>query len=282
MFAPMTDNPQWREIMMTKMSTIHPDSQVFGGDSRVRAAAKGFTLIELLVVFAIMAILAAIAIPSISVLMRSGSDAQAYNLISAQLAMARSLAVTEGVPAGVHTQIAATHNNVPSSKHGYCFASIVISNGDATNPLFDIAEGFAPRQMPGAMALGELTTYFDATAATGGTYGTYSNVTDANIPVFCTLTAAFTPTGEPTTDAIPFNPNSPTDTPTAGSGTFDSGNTDAYLWNHGLATGKNAVTMFTLFDLNELKTTGDRADYLNEYGQVLPLNLHTGLLCGRE
>jgi len=68
----------------------------FGGCRR-----RGFTLVELMVVIFIIAALAVIAAPAVTAMLRGNAQSHAVNLIRAQLATARSVAISQHRQAGV-------------------------------------------------------------------------------------------------------------------------------------------------------------------------------------
>ena len=106
--------------------------------SRMRTAGKAnaFTLIELMVAITIMMLLAATALPTVSKLFTAGADKQAYNIISAQIAAARAVAIVEGTYAGVHVQIADR-----DELENICYAAVVWIDPATSAHEFTLADG---------------------------------------------------------------------------------------------------------------------------------------------
>jgi len=227
----------------------------------MRRKNGGFTLVELLVVLAVIALLAGAVLPSMAGLFTAGADSQAYNLIAAQLAAARALAIQEGRLAGVHVQPAAA--DVKASLAGGIFAAVVWDpNSTGT---FTLADGFIPQRIPGAMAFLQLSPPTGEYAPTG-------NLLDPNL----SFTVVFTPSGGLYTGNVKYDP----------AGLFDPG--PKGLWTHtqgGGLSGELAVKAMWMFDfdgLRNLTAPADRQTYVRNYGQVLPINHYTGALMGRE
>ncbi|MDY6913530.1 MAG: prepilin-type N-terminal cleavage/methylation domain-containing protein [Planctomycetota bacterium] len=245
---------------MTKHKTIRRSYQPSGGGGR-----RGFTLIELLTVMGIIVLLAGIALPSVVGLFRAGADAQAYNLLAAQLTAARALAIQESTYAGVHVQLADPDEN--PSLEGVCYASIVIYSGSSQ---FGQAPGYIPRRIPGGMAFGELSNTF---VNSSGDYQGLSDIDD-----FTTFTIVFSPSGSVVVNVaggnVQFNTND---------NLFDDTSPNIALWD---ATDANddteGVSAVTMFHYSTFNKTGDRAAYLNESGQFLPVNVYTGQLFQRQ
>ena len=239
----------------------------------------------------------------------AGADAQAYNLLSAQLTAARALAITEGQYAGVHVQLAAAN----SRQAGNCYLSVVqyvdinIDNGDEPVWQFQIADGFTPRRAPGGFAFGQLNPLNDGTiiifpptdpdkpnefnpAALDDTSGPPSNLDD-----FTTFTILFSPSGDlsKTVDGEPIYFNVTTNMNATELGVFDN-DTDpgaaTYLWNPNAANfpggagegSATAVTMFNYGEFSEITGASDRANYLNGDRQFIAVNVYTGQLFRRE
>ncbi len=121
---------------------------------------RGFTLIELIVVMGIIVLIAGIALPSITSLMESSADKQAYNILAGQLRAARALAIRKGTFAGVHIQPAnaSESENPDIDEFRDTFFSAVVEfkeirdfrAGNKMKPaaVVDLAEGFEPIAMP--------------------------------------------------------------------------------------------------------------------------------------
>jgi len=239
----------------------HPDSQ---------PRAKGFTLIELIVTISIITLIASIALPSVMGIFSAGADAQAYNLLAAQLRAARALAIENSTYAGVHVQMA----DRPGLEDT-CWSAVVVHDPDNPNNTdatfyFRPAPGFEPQRVPGSLAFGKLTTTF---VQDSGGVGEYEGLGDAND--FTTFTIVFSPTGRVDTDVnVAYD---------AGERVFDDDpNNAAYLWDApNTEPGVWAVTMFDYVQFYARDDAG-RASYLDETGQFLPVNRYTGQLFERR
>jgi len=232
--------------------------------------AKAFTLIELIVTISIITLVASIAAPSVMGIFSAGADAQAYNLLAAQLRAARALAIENSTYAGVHVQMADR-----SGLEDTCWSAVVIhdpSNSGNTSTIFYFvpATGFEPQRVPGSLAFGKLT---DAFVTDTGSTGYYEDIEDVDINDFTTFTIVFSPAGRVDTDlTVAYD---------AGEAIFDP-NESAYLWDDPPdANGVWVVTMFDYMQFNARDAAG-RADYLDETGQFLPVNRYTGQLFERR
>jgi len=234
--------------------------------------AKAFTLIELIVTISIITLVASIAAPSVMGIFGAGADAQAYNLLAAQLRAARALAIENSTYAGVHVQMADR-----SGLEDTCWSAVVIhdpSNSGNTSTIFYFvpATGFEPQRVPGSLAFGKLT---DAFVTDTGSVGYYEDIGDAVVAEFTTLTIVFSPAGRVNTDlAVAYD---------AGERVFDDDpNNAAYLWDD--PPDANGVWAVTMFDYVQFIARDDvgRAAYLDETGQFLPVNRYTGQLFERR
>lgn len=233
-----------------------------------------FTLLELAVTITVIILVASLALPTITHMMTAGADEQAHNLVTAQLMAARAHAITSGTYAGIHVQLA--DPDADNAEKDKCY-SAVISYKTSAN-IFEIADGFWPRRLPGTIALGEISDKFITTDDEGD----YRRLTDGNLPDFCSFSVIFSSAGSAVKINVFFDSND---------GTFKSGR-DAHLWKYSIANGEKAVTAFTIFDYAELIIresaaavgSGEysREKYLNDNGQLLPINIHTGLLFDRR
>ena len=107
---------------------------------RPTGRARGFTLVEMLVVLAIIALIMGASLPSIRVLFTSGADAQAYNLLSAQLRAARGLAVQQQTHAAVH--IRRYDDGLPDADPGLTGAFFVVLLGVSSVILLLYGSGY--------------------------------------------------------------------------------------------------------------------------------------------
>lgn len=110
-----------------------------------------FTLVELMIVITIIILVITAATPSIMRIFTAGSDAQAYNVLVAQLTAARALAIRKATHAGVHVQIA---DNPRLS--GKCFSAVVWDDPTTDAHLFSIPSDYFPRRIPGGMAFSQI------------------------------------------------------------------------------------------------------------------------------
>ncbi len=220
-----------------------------------------FTLVELIVTISIIALLAATALPTISGLFNAGADKQAYNIIAAQITAARALAIVEGTYAGVHVQIADR-----DELENICYAAVVIYDDSTSVNAFVLADGFTPQRMPGNIAFGELRSPFVDVDA-------YQNLNDGDLADFTTFTIVFSPAGQVVKNVngnlVAFVEDNLFKLGAIGS-------IDPQLWYD--PDAEAGATAITLFDYKTLKvlSPGGRADYLDENGQFLVLNLYTG------
>ena len=222
---------------------------------------SGFTLIELLVVVALIILIAGIALPTVINLFSAGADAQAYNLLAAQLAYARSQAIFLGTYVGVHVQAA---DRSELSKH--CYSAVVWDNpGDGDVHTFSLAENSKPEKIPGNMAFGKLTGNFFS----GDTYQNLSDLDDED--GFTTFTIVFSPAGQIVKFVEGGDIVFATDDKLFGTPADDN----TVLWR--TPDDAEGVTAVTIFNYAEMKSASDRVAYMNNnWGQILALNIYTG------
>jgi len=245
----------------------------------------GFTLMEMMVVIGLIALMATMALPSIIAMFNSGADAQAYNLISAQLTAARALAIEKSSYAGVHVQIADPDIDPdyrPGLKTEVCYSALVLYH--PTDRKFRVHS--EPRRTPGAMAYGKVTDGDGASVGTGA--GGFTG--DAkDVEKFTCFTVVFSPSGAAVRRVegqnIIFHPDDPIFKVQTVVATDIAGSRQ--LWDRALTggnSGQQAVTALCLFDLAQYvpRSVGDRTTYLDENARYLPLNVHTGQLFPRE
>ncbi|MDP6546030.1 MAG: prepilin-type N-terminal cleavage/methylation domain-containing protein [Phycisphaerae bacterium] len=246
----------------TKTSRFRPPSIA------TRNRRAGFTLIELAVALTIVLMIVTMVVPTIARMIESRASMEAFNLIAAQLSASRAEAIASDTYAGVHVQL--DYQTDMAEKTAY---SMIIAYDEA-NSVFKRPDLFMPQQLPGKTALGQLTSDF-VTAADPGTY--YNLSTDDRIETFCAFSVIFSPDGSIVTHVkggnVMFASNDPM---------FIGAKTR--LWNFEKANNKPGVTAFTMFDYLELlkRESAARINYLNENGQFLPVNMHTGQLFDRH
>ncbi len=225
---------------------------------------SAFTLIEILIVISLIILLAAVSIPTITTLFGSGSAAQAYNMLAAQITTARAMAIRNSTYAGVHVQMDVTDPNV-------CWASIVTY--DSASGTFSIPEDIFPHQMPGNMAFGEIASPFVAGSAYQATA-----MDDNSLDDFTSFTIVFDPSGKlvrrVNDNPVNFDLLHPA---------FATG--DTQIWDPVNVNGENGVAAVTIFEYSALKARTDtqkRADFLDESGQFLAVNVYSGQLLSRR
>jgi len=234
--------------------------------------ARGFTLFELLIVVGIIIMVAGLALPTMISMLTSGSDAQAYNMLSGQLMVARALAIQDETFVGVHVQLgrdSASKTDEELSKA--CFSAIVwIPPGSPpdTTP-FELVEGYSIRRVPGTIAFGEITSDFTS----GSNFVNLTN--DQALADFTAFTVVFSPQGEfvkkPADKEVQLSSN------LAGTGNE--------WWDSTYANDEEAVRLLTIFDHGELAalaTQTARQTYLKEHAQFLYVNTYTGRLSSRD
>jgi prepilin-type N-terminal cleavage/methylation domain-containing protein len=106
-----------------------------------------FSLIELLVVMTIVAALVALAIPAINAMQKSFNSTGTESMISAALATARTLAISNQQYVGVRFQKAGDPNNASKADQYMIF---IIYNSDKTNLTcgFIAVDGYKPMKLP--------------------------------------------------------------------------------------------------------------------------------------
>lgn len=226
----------------------------------------------MLVTISLIVLITATTLPSVIGIFNAGADSQAYNIIAAQLRAARAHAIERGSYAGVHVQLGDPSANPKVA--GACYSAVVAYDPNLPFPAFVLAKGFAPRRMPGGIAFGELSSDFV------DPNGDYQHLDDADLDDFTAFTVVFSPSGSVVTMvdglAIDFDPNE----------LIFSGAAKQRLWDPNTANddgdGEIGVTALTLFEYRMLEVSANRSRYLDENGQFLPVNIHTGQLFARK
>ena len=262
--------------------------ETFGKTDRGRAPRRrrgrgAFTLVELLVVLSMIVLIAATVIPSVLKVFAAGTDAQAYNVLTAQLAAARALAITSGTYAGVHLQ----HADPDATALTDVWFAAVVSYEDV-NPdenildmKFTLADGYTPRRLPGSMVFGEIRGTF----MNGSDYQGVGS--DGGVEDFTTFTVVFAPSG-----AIVRQVQMRNITFDGGAAIFDDADDPGCLWDPDVANddhdggddGESGAIAVVLFDYSAFRelAAAQRDEYLKGSGQLIPLNVYTGQPFPRE
>ncbi len=248
---------------------------------RITALRAGFSLIELMVVIALIMLISGATLPSIITIFNAGAEAQAYNLLTAQLTAARALAIQEATYTAVHVQRADTSQLYLSHMTDAFFSAVMIYDGASSQ--FNLAPGFIPRKLPGAAALGEI----DAAAAG------YKSLAQANLVDFTTLSIVFSPNGSVVrnvggndiqfdqNDPIFWNDNTQTPLPETKLWDPDLANDDTNNANGPGEPGTTAVVVFDFPTLRAIPGAAARDNYLDQNARLVPVNIHTGQLFER-
>ncbi len=248
-----------------------------------RTERQAFTLIEILVVVALIAMVIGLALVNTATIIRSSADAQAYNLLAAQLRAARALAIQQNTYAGVHVQLAKNPISDANPKLRKAYSTVVAlhsSLADAGPAVFQQAAGFRYREVPGTIAFGDLTNDQDAIfdgdqfdlPDTGGWSGP-EDTTDLN-ERFTSATIVFSPAGRIVRNVLGKQIE-------VAGGLVGSGG--KALWRP--IDAENGARALCIFDLTAYLTAGGR-DAANKYldlnASYLPVNVHTGQIYDRE
>jgi Tfp pilus assembly protein FimT len=221
-----------------------------------------FTLAELIMVVSVIILVASITLPGVVTIFTSGADVEAYNLMVAELTAARAAAIQDWTYAGVHVQRADGATDAAIQETFYM--GIVVHTGSGT--AFKLHDTYGFRPVPGSIAFGEVSDTFYSSA---GNYQALAS--QAQLDDFTSFTVLFSPDGT----VVREHPDGP---PTfENSGPF-AGGADQKIWdNPGAEPGVDAMTVFDYAELKN-RETADYVDYLNEHGQLLPVNANTGQL----
>ena len=248
------------------------DSETRGTGRRLcrRGPGGAFTLIELMVVISIIALTAALVLPTVARIFSASADEQARSMLGAMLAGVRATAIENACYTAVHVQM---------GKDGRCWAVALIGEGQGADTVFVLMEGSAPRQMPGSMAFGEISADF-VEDVSGTDLDGYKDLSDDDLENFTSFTVAFGPDGA-AVKQIGGESLKLQDSTTL------FGDTEEAVWETcpDDEDGVRAVTYFPYPHLEGLPPTdgGDpdivtRTKYLDENGQFICLSCLTGRL----
>ena len=247
-----------------------------------RGRPRGFTLVELLVTITLVAIVLGVTIPSVAKLFASGATAQASNMLTAQLSIARMLAITEGTYAGVHVQLSDRADSED------CYLAVLWD--DPTTPddhSLSLPKGQQPKKVPSGAAFADLATVNDAIDSPG-------MLDEDGLEDLTTFTVLFDSTGvmvcyvRPTgsqTEPQPISLADPDDSEifvADGAGPIDVDDPEApeakKLWERPEdEKGATAVVPIEFAKLKSRSGTDARADYLEDSRSArIILNFCTG------
>jgi prepilin-type N-terminal cleavage/methylation domain-containing protein len=124
---------------------------------RSQRSEKGFTLVELMVVAAVIVCLLVVTVPALKSMLNSGQQAQALNIIRANLLVVRDFALTHSVPAGVRFQddgrivpIYATNSGLHDPLNYRTYNNGVLPGQQGAPFQMATIPGMAPAMMPGS------------------------------------------------------------------------------------------------------------------------------------
>ena len=243
-----------------KPTTCHPNPHPTGRSSR--PARRAFTFIELMVVIALIVIVSTIALPSFLKLFSSGADAQAYNMMSAQLSVARADAVVEGKYYLMHTGIGNVNASANLPKYT-AYMAILVGKEDANGNIeFELAPGRRPRNIPGNYAFGGISS--DTMSGDNFTVGS------GDLAAFTRFSILFGPNGEVL--------KSPASSATAGSIVMNDSNlfgaptsSNVRIWPS--APSEPGLSAMALFHYPSAKTN---SSHINEEAEFMAINTYTG------
>ncbi len=224
----------------------------------------------MLVVISIISLALTIALPSVIGLFTAGADTQARNVIGSMMGAARGVAIENQSYALVHVQM---------GTDGKCWAAVMKGGYEDhdSNPMtpdsivFRPVDGFPPRQMPGDMAFGEITSGY----VTSSTYGPTVNT---DLTGFTTFNVIFGPDGSLATLVNGAAPVIDTNA------LCFCGVGKQQIWDPpppggtGPALNEAGIRAMTAFHYKTLVSVSSRSGWLNTNGQFLCINQYTGKL----
>lgn len=282
-----------------------------------RRSGRGFTLTEMIIVIGVITLLMAIAMPSFMQIFSSGAEAQAYNIVSSQLTVARSYAIQNSVYAGVHVQMGDAQDKWKAKQwsavvwydptrtcglggdpRGY---RSLWGGGVSDTGWLGLVEGYPMQAVPGNVAFGEADNNFHD--------GTNFNV-GAELRDFSAFTVLFSPQGSLSktvphpTDGNNYNIRFDCITTDGGewNDAFNATDADKKIWSEemanelriggsggiidpsGTAVSEYCVFALAMFDyrIASAKAIGARDAYLFENSRPLPIHPATGQLFERQ
>lgn len=225
-----------------------------------KKAQSGFTLIELLVVIAIISLAMAIVLPSALGVLASGSNTQAEEMVRSSIASARALALEQQAATLVHFQVGLDGN-------GW----MAVMKRDGTGVFRQVA-GWAPQQLPGGFAVGQLSVGVPYTDVDGHVM---ASIDDNAMKDFGCFNVLFGPDGR-------LDPEDNVNAPSidANALVFAGAGKDC-IWDWGYANVNEAgMRAFVIVDwaaFNRMSPT-DRSAWLQDRAQPLTPNFYTGQL----
>jgi len=155
-----------------------------------RVQKTAFSLMELLVVMVIIASLVALAIPAIKTMQKSFDSTGAEGMISAALATARTIAMSQQRYAGVRFQKAGDPNNALKANQYMIF---IIYDSEKTNLVcgFIAVEGYKPIKLPENMGVMDMRLDDSADIASDGQINSTVAITDTT-----SFSIVFSPAGK--------------------------------------------------------------------------------------
>lgn len=219
----------------------------------------------MMAVVGIIALVTAMALPTVARLFRASSDEQARSVLGAMLTGNRAAAIENSCYTAVHVEM---------GKDGRCWAVAMTGEGQGVATVFVAMEGAVPKRIPGRIAFGGISADFVEPQA-GNDPDLYMDLSDENLDDFTSFTVAFAPDGTVITNidgaALELEDNSKLFSP-------DEDNETA-IWETcpDPEFGVRALTYFPYPELNVRDET-ERATYLNRNAQFICLSYLTGRL----